>query len=296
MRLRTSLTRSAAMVAALGLLMAGCTQSDSESDDNGSPSPDASVDASSCTKDQLQTLNDGVLTVATGEPAYEPWVVDDDPESREGFESAVAYAAAARLGFEPDDVTWVRTTFDSAVAPGPKTFDWNLQQYSITEDRKEAVDFSSPYYQASQAVISYDGSPIAGATTIAELQEATLGAAVGSTSLNDAEEVIAPTTPIAVYNDNAAGVSALQNGQIDGLVIDLPSAFYLVSAEIDGGVIVGQLPGTASGEVDEFGILLAKDNVLTACTSWAVDQLRDDGTLAELEGRWIQAEGAPVLQ
>jgi polar amino acid transport system substrate-binding protein len=190
----------------------------------------------------------------------------------------------------------VRTTFDSAVAPGPKTFDWNLQQYSITEDRKEAVDFSSPYYEASQAVVSTAGSAIAGATTLAELQDARLGAAVGSTSLNDAEDVIQPTTAVAVFNDNAAAVSALMNGQIDGLVIDLPSAYYLTAVEIEDGVIVGQLPGTASGDVDAYGILLAKDSALTACTTWAVDGLREDGTLAELEERWIQAEGAPVLQ
>jgi polar amino acid transport system substrate-binding protein len=278
------------------LFTAGCTQSNDDNEATPTASPSPTVDASSCTQDQLETLTEGVLTIATGEPAFEPWVVDDNPESRQGFEAAVAYAAAARLGFEDPDVTWVRTTFDSAVAPGPKTFDWNLQQYTITDDRRTAVDFSDPYYEAAQAVVSYEGSPIAAATTLAELQDAKLGVAVGSTSLDDAEEVIAPTTPVAVYNDNAAAVSALQNKQIDGIVIDLPSAFYLASAEIDGGVLVGQLPGTASGESDAFGILLAKDSPLTACTSWAVDQLREDGTLAELEGRWIQAEGAPVLQ
>jgi polar amino acid transport system substrate-binding protein len=285
------LARATAAAAVLGLALVACSPAE-DTDDGGS----ATADATACTKDQLTTLTDGVLTVATGEPAYEPWVVNDDPASGEGFEAAVAYAAAERLGFADADVTWVRTTFDSAIAPGPKTFDWNLQQYTITEDRTGAVDFSSPYYTASQAVISYEGSPIDGATTLAELQDAKLGAAVGSTSLDDAEEVIAPTTAVAVFNDNAAAVSALQNKQIDGIVIDLPSAYYLVAAEIDGGVIVGQLPGTASGDADSYGILLAKDSPLTACTTWAVDQLREDGTLADLEEQWIAAEGAPVLQ
>lgn len=292
MRQRMSIARAAAAAAVLGLALTACAPADEEDNDSSADG----VDESTCTADQLTTLADGVLTVATGEPAFEPWVVNDDPESGEGFEAAVAYAVAEELGFADADVTWVRTTFDSAVAPGPKTFDWNLQQYSITEERLEAVDFSSPYYEASQAVLSVADSAIAGATTLDELKDAKLGAAVGSTSLNDAEEVIQPNTEVAVYNDNAAAVSALMNGQIDGMVIDLPSAYYLRDVELEDGVIVGQLPGTASGDVDAYGILLAKDSALTACTTWAVDRLRDDGTLAELEERWIQAEGAPVLQ
>jgi polar amino acid transport system substrate-binding protein len=289
---RLSIARAAAAAAVLGLALTSCAPADEEDNDSSADG----VDESTCTADQLTTLTDGVLTVATGEPAFEPWVVNDDPESGEGFEAAVAYAVAEELGFADADVTWVRTTFDSAVAPGPKTFDWNLQQYSITEERLEAVDFSSPYYEASQAVLSVAGSPIEGATTLDELKDAKLGAAVGSTSLNDAEEVIQPNTQVAVYNDNAAAVSALMNSQIDGMVIDLPSAYYLRDVELEDGVIVGQLPGTASGDVDAYGILLAKDSALTPCTTWAVDRLRDDGTLAELEERWIQAEGAPVLQ
>jgi polar amino acid transport system substrate-binding protein len=292
MRQRLTLARATAAAAVLGLALAACAPADDEDTDSSA----GGADETTCTKDQLTTLSDGVLTVATGEPAYDPWVINDDPESGEGFEAAVAYAVADKLGYADGDVTWVRTTFDSAVAPGPKTFDWNLQQYSITEERLEAVDFSSPYYEASQAVISTAGSAIADATTLDELKDAKLGAAVGSTSLNDAEEVIQPNTEVAVFNDNAAAVSALMNGQIDGLVIDLPSAYYLTSVEIEDGVIVGQLPGTASGDTDAYGILLAKDSALTACTTWAVDGLREDGTLADLEERWIQAEGAPVLQ
>lgn len=291
MRHRMPITRLTAAVAILGLGLVGCAPAEEEDTPAG-----GAADETTCTADQLLTLTDGVLTVATGEPAFPPWVIDDDPASGKGYEAAVAYAAAERLGFADADLTWVRTTFDSAVAPGPKTFDWNLQQYTISADRQEAVDFSSPYYEASQSVVSVEGNAFAGATTLAELKDAKLGAAVGSTSLDDAERIIAPNTDVAVFNDVIGAVTALQNGQIDALVTDTPSAFYLVGAEIDGGVIVGQLPDTASGEADSFGILLAKDSPLTACTSWAVDQLREDGTLADLEAEWIDAGGAPVLQ
>lgn len=271
-------------------VVTACAPADSSSEASASGS-------ASCTPEGLATRTPGKLTVATGQPAYEPWVVDDNPANGEGFESAVAYAAAEKLGYQPADVTWVRTTFDAAIAPGPKDFDWNLQQYSITADREKAVDFSSPYYEVSQAVITTAGSPIAGATTVADLKGAKLGAAVGSTSLNDAQTIIAPTTPVSVFNDNAAAVTALKNGQIDGIVIDLPSAFYLTAAEIDNGVIVGTLPQTASGQPDEFGILLAKDSPLTACTSQVVDELRADGTLAQLQEKWLGSEaGVPTLK
>lgn len=289
---RHTFARAAALAAVAGLALSACAPAEDEPSSGGGDVVDEAI----CAPDQLSTLTEGTITVATGAPAYSPWVLDDAPEAGEGFEAAVAYAVAERLGYGDSDVSWVRTTFDSAIAPGPKTFDWNLQQYSITEDRLAAVDFSSPYYEASQAVLSTGSSAIAEATTLAELKDAKLGAAVGSTSLNDAEDVIEPTTPVAVFNDNAAAVSALLNKQIDGLVIDLPSAYYLRDVEVDDGVIVGQLPGTASGDVDAYGILLAKDSPVTACTTWALDSLRTDGTLAELEERWIQAEGAPVLQ
>jgi polar amino acid transport system substrate-binding protein len=283
---------AAALVAASGVL-AACAPSDGAESAEASAAPSGA----DCTPENLETFADGVITVATGEPAYEPWVVDDDPTNQQGFESAVAYAVADKLGYAPDNVTWTRTTFDSAIAPGPKDFDWNLQQYTITPERAQAVDFSSPYYEVAQAVISYEGSPIADATSLADLKDAKLGAAVGSTSLDDAETIIAPSAPVSVFNDNAAAVTALKNGQIDGIVIDLPSAFYLTAAEIDNGVIVGQLAETASGSPDEFGIVLALDSPLTACTSQAVDELTADGTLAQLQDEWLgQSVGAPTLQ
>lgn len=281
-----------AAVVAGGLALTACSPS-SDDASSESASPSASV---ACTPESMKTLKPGTLTIATGDPAYEPWVADDDPASGKGFEAAVAYAAAKALGYTADDVTWVRTTFDGAIAPGPKDFDWNLQQFSITEDREKAVDFSSPYYDVNQAVISFKGSPIAEATTIADLKGAKLGAAVGSTSLDAAQTQIAPSQDVSVFNDNAAAVSALKNGQVDGLVVDLPTAFYLVAAELDDGVIVGQIPASEGATTDQFGILMANNSPLTACTSQAIDQLRADGTLDDLATTWLgSSAGAPML-
>jgi polar amino acid transport system substrate-binding protein len=257
-------------------------------------SSDSTESASaSCEKADLATIENGVLTIATGEPAYYPWVIDDAPESGEGFEAAVAYAVATQLGFTKDEVKWVRTTFDSAVTPGEKNFDFNLQQFSITEERKAAVDFSSPYYTAPQAIVSFKGSKIEGKSSLADLKDAKLGAAVGTTSLDAIETQIG--TKASVFNDNAAGVSALKNKQIDGLVVDLPTAFYLAGVEVENGIIVGQLPSTGSG--DQFGLLLTKGSPLTSCVSGAVDAITADGTLAGITDTWLATNtGSPVLK
>jgi polar amino acid transport system substrate-binding protein len=257
-------------------------------------SSDSTESASaSCEKADLATIENGVLTIATGEPAYYPWVIDDAPESGEGFEAAVAYAVATQLGFSKDEVKWVRTTFDSAVTPGEKNFDFNLQQFSITEERKAAVDFSSPYYTAPQAIVSFKGSKIDGKTSIAELAGAKLGAGVGTTSLDAIESQLG--LKASVFNDNAAGVSALKNKQIDGLVVDLPTAFYLSGVEVENGIIVGQLPSSGSG--DQFGLLLTKGSALTSCVSGAVDAITADGTLASITDTWLATNtGSPVLK
>ncbi len=267
---------------AAALTLSGCSSSDS-----------SSSAAASCEKADLATVTEGKLTIATGEPAYYPWIIDDAPETGNGFEGAVAYAVAKQLGFDAADVTWVRTTFDSAVTPGEKNFDFNLQQFSITEERKNAVDFSSPYYTAPQAIVSFKGSKIDGKSSIADLKGAKLGAAVGTTSLDAIENQIGATPQ--VFNDNAAGVSALKNKQIDGLVVDLPTAFYLSGVEVPNGIIVGQLPSTGSG--DQFGLLLSKGSKLTACVSGAVDAITEDGTLAAITDKWLATDaGAPVLK
>ena len=265
--------------AALAFTLTGCA-------------PAATTDAA---PDQLQTITPGKLTIGTGLPAYEPWVVGDAPESGEGFEAAVAYAIAAELGFAPEDVVWVRTTFDEAIAPGPKNFDFNLQQYSITDERKEAVDFSSPYYQTAQTVITVEGSAAASAKSLADLQGLVIGAATGTTSFAAIENIIKPTAGAKAFNSNDDAKAALSSGQVDAIVVDLPTAFYLTAVELDGGIILGQLAGAEAG--DSFGLVLDKGSPLTAAVSAAVDALRASGKLAEIETTWLaDFAGAPVLK
>ncbi|PRI10854.1 ABC transporter substrate-binding protein [Leucobacter massiliensis] len=239
-------------------------------------------------------VTEGKLTVATGEPAYAPWVLNDDPESGEGFEAAVAYAVAEQMGYAQDDVVWVRSSFDSAIAPGPKDWDLNIQQFSVTEERKQAVDFSSPYYETTQAVVAAGGTSAADAKSIADLKDAVIGVASGTTSLTVAEDVIAPEQQVQVFNSLDDTVAALQNGTIDALVTDLPGAFYVRDAQLDDGVIVGQLESDAGG--DEFAFVLPKGSALTAEVSNAVDALRASGELDRLAEKWIADQGAPVLQ
>ncbi|MFY1636911.1 ABC transporter substrate-binding protein [Solwaraspora sp. WMMB335] len=257
--------------------------------------PDITPSAGACNPQWLDTLVPGALTIGTDQPAYPPWFVDDSPESGGGFEGAVAYAVASRLGYEPDEVTWVRVPFNNAIAPGPKEFDFDINQFSITEERRAAVDFSSPYYDVTQAVIALDGTPAAEATSLAELTAVKLGAQVGTTSYRAITEIIGPDTEPAVFNNNDDAKAALGNGTIDALVLDLPTAFYMTAAEIDGARVVGQL-GQPSGEPEQFGLVLDKGSTLTECVSSAVDTLRADGTLAALEAQWLaEVAGAPVL-
>ncbi len=251
-------------------------------------------DSTACAPASLKTVTPAVLTVATGEPAYEPWVLNDKPESGEGFEAAVAYAIAKELGYENSAVKWVRTTFDSAIAPGPKKFDFNIQQYSITDERAKVVDFSSAYYFSNQAIVASKSSKIAGAKSIAELAGAKLGAAVGSTSLDTIEKQLGLKPQ--VFNDNAAAVAALKNGQIDGLVVDLPTAFYLSAAEVPNGIIVGQIENRDANDKGA-GLLLAKGSPLTACVTKAMDAIRASGELQTIQDKWLTTSaGAPVLK
>lgn len=275
---------------ATALALAACAPADDDTTPGAGDTSSAETTGAS-----LQTITAGKLTIATSEPAYEPWVVDDDPTNGEGFETAVAYAVAERLGFAEEDVVWVRSTFEQLIAPGAKDFDFAINQVSITDERKQAVDFSSPYYETSQAVVTVAGSKAEGVTSVAELKDLKIGAMVGTTSLELAQEIIAPTTAIAVYNDNEAVKAALTGGLIDAFVADLPTALYISAVELDGGLVVGQLPDSAGG--DAFGLVLDLGSPLTAAVTEAVDALREDGTLADIEARWLtDAAGAPVLQ
>jgi polar amino acid transport system substrate-binding protein len=236
-------------------------------------------------------LTKGSITFGTDQPAYPPWFVDDDPANGKGFESAVAYAVADKLGYGKGDVKWVRVPFNAAIAPGPKTFDANLNEFSITDERQQAVDFSSPYFNVTQAVVAVKSSPAAQVKTLDGLKGLKLGAQVGTTSYTAAKAIDAG---VAVFNNNDDAKAALSNGQIDALVLDLPTAFE-VQSELSDGVIVGQLPaGTEKAE--QFGIVLDKGSPLTACVSKAVDELGNDGDLFKLQKEWLAGAGnAPML-
>ena len=256
--------------------------------DNTSSGP---APAEQCSKDSLTTLSKGTITFGTDQPAYPPWFIDDDPANGKGFESAVAYAVADKLGYAKQDVKWVRVPFNAAIAPGPKTFDANLNEFSITEERKQAVDFSSPYFDVTQAVVTVKSSPAAQVKTLDGLKGIKLGAQVGTTSYTAAKAL---NPAVAVFNNTDDAKAALTNGQIDALVLDLPTAFA-VQAELTDGVIVGQLPaGTEKAE--QFGIVLDRGSPLTACVSKAVDELGNAGELANLQKEWLAGAGsAPML-
>jgi polar amino acid transport system substrate-binding protein len=278
-------TAVAASAASLVLLFAGCATA-------ASPGAAPSSDAAPSPDDYVTP---GKFTVATGETAYEPYVIDDDPASGEGFEAAVAYAVADELGFAADDVEWVRTSFEAAIAPGPKSFDVNLQQYTITDERKQGVDFSSPYYAASQSIIAIEGGAADGVTDLAGLQDLTIGAMANSTSALTLEALDLGIEP-KVYNSNEDATAALGAGQVDAVVLDTPTAYVAVNFYIENSFFVGELP--KAGIEDEWGLLLAKDSPLTPAVSAAVDALREDGTLAELEEEWLSGltEGVTTLQ
>ncbi|MFT3944970.1 MAG: ABC transporter substrate-binding protein [Ancrocorticia sp.] len=270
----------AALAAATMLVLSACGGDDGAGSGNSSG---------------FQTLTDGKLTIATGEPAFSPWVENNKPESGEGFEAAVAYAVAEELGFEDDDVVWVRTPFDTVIAPGPKNFDVNIQQFSITPERQKAVDFSSPYYVTSQAVLTVEGTAAAGATSLADLKDVKFGVATGSNSAKIIEDQVAPKQEIGVFNSNDDAIAALTAGQIDAVVTDLPTVLYMAAAVLDKGVVVGQFDTSEGG--DEYAFLLPKDSPLTAAVTGAVDTLREDGTLDELAEKWLaEGAGAPVLK
>ncbi|MGM1058747.1 ABC transporter substrate-binding protein [Saccharothrix sp. Mg75] len=257
--------------------------------------PTNQVDGVACEKANLATLTAGRITFGTDQPVYEPWYVDDDPTNGKGFESAVAHALAGELGYAKEDVVWTRVPFNAAIQPGKKTYDANLTEFSITEERRQAVDFSAPYYDVDQAVITLESSRAASVKTLAELKEVKVGAQVGTTSFEAAQR-LQPAQDVAVYNTNDDAKAALRAGQIDALVVDLPTAFYITSAELEDGLIVGQVP-PGDGKPEQFGVVLDKGSPLTACVSTAVENLRADGTLAKIEQEWLSAAGtAPELK
>ena len=292
-RMRTTIRGTALATLGVALLITTACAPRDEADDTATDSG-SSAAAGDCEKDALDTYSEGVLTVATDNPAYPPWFVDNDPSNGKGYESAVAYAIAEELGFSEDEVEWAKVPFNAVVSPGEKKFDFDVNQVSITPARAKAVDFSSGYYDVRQVVVTTTGSPLDGATSVAELQDARLGAQVGTTSYTAITDQIQTSEQAAPFDTNDQAVQALNNGQIDGIVVDLPTAYFMTAAQLDDGVIVGQLP-QAGDEVEQFGAVLDLDSPLTDCVSQAVDTLREDGTLADLEDEWLAQQGAPEL-
>ncbi|HVQ97138.1 MAG TPA: ABC transporter substrate-binding protein [Mycobacteriales bacterium] len=278
--------------ALLAAALTGC----SPVDESGSqPAPSTAGGTNACAKPTLHLVKAGRLTIGTDKPAYEPWFSNNDPANGKGFESAVAYAVADQLGFAKSEVTWATVPFNSSYAPGRKTFDFDINQISITDDRKKAVDFSTGYYTVSQAVVALKSSKIAGAKTVAELAGAKLGAQVGTTSLDAIKSVIKPSQQPAVFNDTNDAKSQLQNKVIDGIVVDLPTAFFLTAAEIEDSTIVGQLPA-GGGTPEQFGLLFEKGNPLVSCVNTALGALTTAGDLAKITDQYLAASaGAPKL-
>ena len=273
------------------LVAAGCGSDDEDSGDGGS---EAAVSLEDCTPDQLETKTEGTLTVGTDKPAFPPYFEDNDPTNGKGFESAVAYAVAEQLGFAEEDVEWTVVPFNASYAPGPKDFDFDINQISITPKRAEQVDFSSPYYEADQAVVALKDSPIADASSLADLADAEIGVQIGTTSLDAVEQTIQPANDPQVFDTSNDVVSALKNGQVEAVVVDVPTAFFLTAVQVTEGTVVGQFSAPGG---DEWGLLLEKDSPLTACVSAAVDELQSSGELPELEKQWMsEATGAPVLE
>jgi polar amino acid transport system substrate-binding protein len=283
------LTLSIAITGAL--LLAACGGNSSSSDSTATAGAGT---GNECTAGK--TLAADTLTIGTGNPAYSPWVDNDAPESKEGFEAAIAYAVAEELGFADTAVKWVRTGFDEAIQPGVKNFDFNLQQYTITDERKKTVSFSDSYYTTNQAVVALAGSPAIGATTVASMKDVKFGAQAGTTSLDFITNVIKPTTEPYVYDDNAGAKAALEAKQIDAVVVDLPTAFYIAAAELTDATVVGQFPASLSTTPDNFGLVFDLNNELVDCVNTALATLKEDGTLAAIEKTWLSDKtNAPVF-
>ena len=277
-----------AVVLSTLVVAAGCGSKKSSSTSTGA------VSAADCTGKALATQAPGQLTVATDKPAYPPYFENDDPTNGKGFESAVAYAIAGRFGIDRSKVKWVTEPFNSSYAPGPKNFDFDVNQISITPARAKAVDFSSPYYTANQAVVALKGTDAASAKSLADVAKADIGVQVGTTSLDAVNSEIKPDSQPKVFSNSNDVVTALKQHQIDAIVVDLPTALYITAAQVPDSTIVGQFPAPGG---DRFGALLSKGSALTACVSKAIDDLRSSGQLQQITNKWMsQAANAPQLR
>lgn len=274
--------RYIALVAVLGLVLGACA---TEGGGDGA--------SDSCAKEDLTLVKEGVLTIGTDEPSFPPWFdFDGGPSTGTGFESAVAYAVAEELGFTPEEVEWVVVPFNNSFAPGEKDFDFDINQISITEERDEAVDFSDGYYNVNQALLGFTDSEIASATTIEDLKAYRLGAQVGTTSLDFITDVIQPETEPLVYDTNADAKAAFDAGQLDGLVLDLPTAFFVSAVEIEGSSVIAQFPASED-DPEQFGMLFEEGNPLRDCVNEALANIDLDA----IQQEWLSdVVDAPIIE
>ena len=295
--------RRLALIAAVFLLAgvaAGCGGGDGDDNDAA-----ATTTQTSCAKDQLELVSSGTLTIGTGNPEFSPWYEGgtpkgstfavNDPATGKGYESAVAYALARKLGFSKEEVEWKAVSFNQTFKPGPKDFDFAMQQISYNPQRAKAVDFSESYYEVNQALVALSDKPIASATTIADLKDAKLGAVVGTTNYDYVVDNIKPSKKPSVYDTLSDNVAALKNGQIDGLVTDFPTAYYIANVQLSNATLVGRFPTV--GTQEHFGLTFEKGNPLVGCVNKALAALKQDGTLDRLEQQWITSKAhAPLIQ
>ncbi len=285
------------LIALLSILAAGCGGSSNKA------SAGETTTTASCAKADLNLVNAGMLTIGTSNPAYPPWYGGaenapwkvSDPNSGKGFESAVAYAVAKKLGFSKAEVDWKVVPFNLSYAPGPKKFDFDINQISYKPVRAKTVDFSDSYYKVNQALVVVKGTPIAGADSVAALKSYKLGAQLGTTSYDYIVNTIKPSKKPAVFDSNDAAVASLKNKQIDGLVVDYPTALYVAAVQVPNSTILGRLPTV--GATEHFGLVFEKGNSLRSCVNDVLSNLQADGTLQRLQDEWIsKAGGAPVLK
>lgn len=244
-----------------------------------------------CSKDSLHLVTPGTLTLGTDNPDFPPWIIGNNPENGKGYEGALAYEIADRLGFDASEVKWVTVPFNSSYAPGSKDFDFDINNISITPEREQAVDFSDSYYELPQGLLVLKGSPLQDATTVAELKDGIYGAQIGTTSLHFINTVLLPTTPAKVYDTTNDAKAALRNGDVQGLILDLPTAYYEANFNTPNGYLVGQFQ-----PVDNLGLLFEKGNPLVACVNQVIAEITADGTLQDLQDRWLaDYQKVPVI-
>jgi polar amino acid transport system substrate-binding protein len=277
-------------LAVLVVVAAGCSSS---TNTTTSAASGASSSVADCSVDNLNLKTPGTLTIATDNPDFPPWIIHNDPTNGKGYEGALAYAVADRLGFSASEVKWLTVPFNNSYAPGPKDFDFDINNISITPEREQAVDFSEGYYDVTQALMVLEGSPFQDAKTLADIKDATFGVQQGTTSLQFISTVIQPTNPPKVYDTTNDAKAALRNGQVDGLVLDLPTAYFEATINTPNGHLVGQFP--PAGE--QLGMLFEKGNPLVTCVNQALDQIKADGTLQSLQDKWLSDyQAVPVIQ